>query len=131
MICLGGYKVCFWRRLIFKAALVGGTIFWTWILVVGIGPGGDIPKIEGEFNWQSAAFALWESVFCLGLVVLIRERFNSGGRVARFMYDNGYSVYVFHPPILILVTLALWGFACIPSSSSPCRRPSQCRCALS
>jgi len=64
----------------FKAALVGGTIFWLWIFVVGIGPGGDISKIAGGLHWQSAAYALWESFFCLGvclgLVVLFRERFN-------------------------------------------------------
>ena len=81
-------------------------------------PGGYISKISGEFNWQSAAYALWESFFCLGavlgIVVIFRERFNSGGRFARFMSDNSFSVYVFHPPILILVTLALRGFAWHP-----------------
>ncbi|HPE63398.1 MAG TPA: hypothetical protein PLQ49_04740 [Methanothrix sp.] len=30
------------------------------------------------------------------------------------MSDNSFSVYVFHPPILILVTLALRGFAWHP-----------------
>ncbi|HPJ84323.1 MAG TPA: acyltransferase family protein [Methanothrix sp.] len=101
-----------------KAALVGGTIFWLGIFFVGIGPGGDISTIAGGLNWQSAAYALWESFFCLGvclgLVVLFRERFNSGGSFARFMADNDFSVYVFHPPILILVTLALRGFAWHP-----------------
>jgi glucan biosynthesis protein C len=102
----------------FKAALVGGTIFWLGIFVIGIGPGSDISTIAGGSNWQSAAFALWESFFCLGaclgLVVLFRERFNSDGRFARFMADNDFSVYVFHPPILILTTLALRGFAWHP-----------------
>jgi glucan biosynthesis protein C len=102
----------------FKAALVVGTIFWLGIFVVGIGPGGDISKIAGGLNWQSAAYALWESFFCLGVclgyVVIFRERFNSGGRFARFMADNDFSVYVFHPPILVLVTLALRGFAWHP-----------------
>ncbi|MDI9399680.1 MAG: hypothetical protein QM433_09065 [Euryarchaeota archaeon] len=44
-ICLGGYKVCFWRRVIFKAALVGETIFRPALFVVGIGPEGEISKI--------------------------------------------------------------------------------------
>ena len=102
----------------FKAALVGGTIFCLEIFVFGIGPGGDISKINGGLNWPSAAYALWESFFCLGavlgLVVLFRERFNSSGRFARFMADNDFSVYVLHPPILILVTLALRDFAWHP-----------------
>ena len=92
-ICFGGYKVCFWAA-------------------------GDISMIAGCLGWQSAAFALWESFFCLGvclgLVVLFRERFNSGGKFARFLADNSFSVYVFHPPILIQITLALRGFSWHP-----------------
>jgi len=66
-----------------KAALIGGTILWLGIFVVGIGPEGDISKVYGGLYWQSAAYALWESFFglgaILGIVVLFRERFNSGG----------------------------------------------------
>jgi len=40
----------------FKAALVGGTIFWLGIFVVGIGPGGEISKVERDLSWQSGAF---------------------------------------------------------------------------
>lgn len=101
-----------------KVALVGGTAFWLALFLFGIGPEGDISKTYGGLTWQSAAYALWEAFFALGtilgLVVIFRERFNSGGRLARFMADNSFSVYVFHPPILILVTLALRGFAWHP-----------------
>jgi glucan biosynthesis protein C len=101
-----------------KAVLVVGTIFWLGIFVFGIGPDGGISAIAGGLNWPSAAYALWESFFCLGVclgfVVLFRERFNSGGRFARFMADNDFSVYVFHPPILVLVTVALRDFSWHP-----------------
>lgn len=101
-----------------KAVLVVGTIFWLGIFVFGIGPDGGISAIAGGLNWPSAAYALWESFFCLGvclgLVVLFRERYNSGGRFVRFMADNGFSVYVFHPPILLLVTVALRDFSWHP-----------------
>ena len=43
----------------------------------------------------------------LGLLVLYRERFNEQGRVARFLSDNAFAAYVFHPPILIAVTRLL------------------------
>ena len=101
-----------------KAALVGGTAFWLVLFLFGIGPEGDISKTYGGLCWQSAAYALWESFFALGailgIVVSFRERFDWGGRFARFMADNSFSVYVFHPPILILVTLALRNFAWHP-----------------
>ncbi|UEC43607.1 MAG: membrane protein of unknown function [Methanothrix sp.] len=74
--------------------------------------------INGGLHWQSAAYALWEAFFCvgacLGIVVIFRERFNSGGRLARFMADNSFAVYFFHPVILILVTASLRGFSWHP-----------------
>ncbi len=101
-----------------KAALVGGTAFWLALFLFGIGPEGDISMINGGLRWQSAAYALCEAFFCvgacLGIVVVFRERFNSGGRLARFMADNSFAVYFFHPVILILVTAALRGFAWHP-----------------
>lgn len=88
-----------------KAALVGGTAFWLALFLVGIGPEGEISLINGGLRWQSAAYALWEAFFCvgvcLGIVVVFRERFNSGGRLPRFMADNSFAVYFFHPVILI------------------------------
>jgi len=101
-----------------KAALVGGTAFWLALFLFGIGPEGDISMINGGLYWQSAAYALWEAFFCLGaclgIIVIFRERFNSGGRLARFMADNSFAVYFFHPVILILVTASLRGFAWHP-----------------
>jgi len=102
----------------FKAALIGGSIFWIVIQIFGGGLQGNISKYAGGLYWQSATYALWESFFCigtcLGLIVLFREHFNIQGRFTRFMSDNYFSVYVFHPPILILVTLALREYAWHP-----------------
>jgi peptidoglycan/LPS O-acetylase OafA/YrhL len=47
---------------------------------------------------------------CLGLIVLFRDKFNRQGKIARWLSDNAFSVYVFHPPLLIAVTLALRSF---------------------
>ena len=101
-----------------KAALAGGTAFWLALFLFGIGPEGEISMINGGLYWQSAAYALWEAFFCvgacLGIVVIFRERFNSGGRLARFMADNSFAVYFFHPVILTLVTAALRNFSWHP-----------------
>lgn len=95
----------------FKIAIIGGSIFWLAILILGGGISGDLSSYSGGLHWQSAAYSFWESFFCvgigLGLIVLFRERFNWQGDFERFMSANYFSVYVFHAPILILVTLAL------------------------
>jgi glucan biosynthesis protein C len=102
----------------FGAALIGGSVFWLAILILGGGFSGDFAKYGGGIYWQSAAYALWESFFCigicLGLIVFFRQRFNAQGKFTKFMSDNYFSVYVFHPPILIMVTLALQDFAWHP-----------------
>jgi glucan biosynthesis protein C len=102
----------------FKAALIGGSIFWLAILILGGGLSGNFAVYVGGIYWQSAAYALWESFFCLGIclgfIVIFQQHFNRQGKFAKFMSDNYFSVYVFHPPILILVTLAMRDFAWPP-----------------
>lgn len=102
----------------FKATLIGGLIFWLAIQILGGGLSGDFAKYGGGLYWQSAAYTLWESFFCvgicLGLIVFFREHFNTQGKFTKFMSDNYFSVYVFHPVILILVTQALRDFAWHP-----------------
>lgn len=95
----------------FKTAIIGGSIFWLAIMILGGGISGDLSSYWGGLLWQSAAFSFWESFFCvgigLGLIVLFREYFNWQRDFERFMSMNYFSVYVFHAPILILVALAL------------------------
>jgi surface polysaccharide O-acyltransferase-like enzyme len=102
----------------FKSTLIGGSVLWLAIMVLGGGVSGDFYKFGGGYYWQSAAYALWESFFCvgicLGFIVFFREHFNMQGKFTKFMSDNYFSVYVFHPPILILVTLALHDFSWHP-----------------
>lgn len=94
----------------FKICLIGGSIFWMAIIILGGGLSGDFTRYSGGLYWQSAAYALWESFFCvgicLGIIVIFRERFNKQGKFARFMSENYFSVYLFHAPILILTALA-------------------------
>ncbi|HXJ95541.1 MAG TPA: hypothetical protein VMT20_22080 [Terriglobia bacterium] len=57
-------------------------------------------------HWQAASVNLWESftcvAICYGLLVIYRGVFNSQGRLAKLLSNNAFSVYVFHPPIVIL-----------------------------
>jgi hypothetical protein len=102
----------------FKAALIGGTAFWLTIAYLGGMASGDLSRYGGGLYWQSAAYALWESFFCvgacLGIIAIFREHFAGQGKLARFLSDSSFSVYLFHPPILILVSLALKDLAWHP-----------------
>jgi peptidoglycan/LPS O-acetylase OafA/YrhL len=67
----------------------------------------------GGGYWPSGAYALWESIFsvgmCLGLITLFRRFFDRPGRLSWFLSQNAYAVYVFHFPVIILLALALRG----------------------
>ena len=58
-----------------------------YMLLVGIAAGaleGDISKLAGGLHWQSFAYALWESIYCMGmcigLVTLFRKKWNTQGK---------------------------------------------------
>jgi acyltransferase-like protein len=101
----------FWFRL----ALVAGPPLWLAMILGGGARSGDWSRYTGGFHWQSAVGCFWESFFCvgvcLGLLVVFRDRFNRQGHLARFLSENAFTVYVFHPPILIALSLVLHGLA--------------------
>jgi len=79
---------------------------WLAILVEG---GALQPNGRASFagwHWQAAAICFWEAFACVAisliLLVLFRDTFDSQGSVAKFLSDNAFSVYVFHPPIVIM-----------------------------
>ncbi len=67
----------------------------------------------GNGHWQSAVYALWDSIFavgiCLGLIPLFRRFFNGQGRFGRFLSQHSYTVYVIHIPIVVFLAYALRG----------------------
>jgi glucans biosynthesis protein C len=95
--------------------LIGGllvsAILWVLLVTQGGALEGKVDAYGGGWHWQAAGMDLWRSFTCLslslGLVGLYRHCFNSQGPVARFLTRNAFGVYVFHAPILILVTRLL------------------------
>lgn len=67
----------------------------------------------GHGSWQSAVFALWDSIFAVGmslaLITFFRHFVNGGKKLGRFLSHHSFTVYVIHAPILVFLTLALRG----------------------
>jgi len=86
---------------------LGATIL---LLPMALGGGADI---LGKGHWQSAVYALVESTFavgmCLGLLTFFRRFLNRSGRFSRFLSRHAFTVYIVHPPIIVLLALALRG----------------------
>jgi len=67
----------------------------------------------GNGQWQSAVYALWDSIFavglCLGLITLFRRFFNRESRFGTFLSQHSYTVYMIHIPIIVFLAFALRG----------------------
>jgi surface polysaccharide O-acyltransferase-like enzyme len=101
--------VCLWT------ALISSPIVW---LTLFGSLHGDIASINGGWHWQSGAYALWESMFCVtfctGLLVFYREHVAQRNALTKLLTDNSFGVYFFHPPVLIAITLAMTGLSWTP-----------------
>lgn len=107
-------KFCrFWFRL----ALLLGVPLWFIIMITG-GVKTNPAALFGGFHWQSAAYSTWESFFCvgvsLGLLAIFQDKYNKQGKVRRFLFENAFTVYVIHAPILVGITMLFSGIVLNP-----------------
>ena len=65
----------------------------------------------GNGTLQSAAYALWDSTFsvgiCLALLTLFRRYTPRQNRFGRFLSQHAFTVYIIHIPVIVLLALAL------------------------
>jgi hypothetical protein len=63
----------------------------------------------GKGHWQSAIYALWDSLFAigisLGLITVSRRLANKSGKVSVFLSRHSYTVYIIHIPITVVMTI--------------------------
>jgi fucose 4-O-acetylase-like acetyltransferase len=100
------------------ASLVPGSVFWVAIMITGGALDGDLNIYFGGINWQSAAYAFWDSfngvAMSIGLIALFKDKFNKQNKLIRNMSGNAFSVYVFHAPVIIALSLLF-----VPVEMSP------------
>src|SRR5262249_49984857 len=62
---------------------------------------------------QSAAYALWDSTFsvgiCLALLTCFRRYLNRQNRFGHFLSQHAFPVYIIHIPVIVGLSLALRG----------------------
>ena len=65
----------------------------------------------GYGTWQSAVYALWDSIFAVGMtlaaITFFRRFFSEQGKLGRFLSRHSYTVYIIHSPIVVFVAIAL------------------------
>lgn len=93
------------------ALLAPAALIFVILIVAGGALQGDTRPYNGGFNPVSAGKCLWEALVCVGmsfgLLALYRRNFGRQGPAAKFLSDNAFAVYLFHPPVIIALALLL------------------------
>ena len=67
----------------------------------------------GNGKWQSAVYALWDSIFsvgmCLGLITLFRRFLKKQRKLSRSMSQNSFAVFILHIPIIVFSAILIRG----------------------
>ena len=91
----------------FLSAVVGTLILFP-VIVLGI-LGGTF-RFLGNGSWSSAIYALWDSIFVVGMtlgaVTFFRRYFAAESRLGTFLSQQSYAVYIIHSPLIVV--LAYW-----------------------
>ena len=65
--------------------------------------------IAGGFNAASLLYALWESLFCVSIIIALigiaKAKFDMQNRAMKFLSENTFGIYVFHAPVLISLSI--------------------------
>jgi peptidoglycan/LPS O-acetylase OafA/YrhL len=99
------------------AALVAGVVLFP-LAFSGRPFALDLAALEnanGNGHWQSAVYALFDSIFsvglCLGALTVFRRFTNRESRFGRFLAQHSYAVYLTHIPVVVYLAYVLRGLA--------------------
>lgn len=99
-------KTC-WRWFIFAQLLI--FIGFPLLYIIGGGINEGETKFLGGFYWQNLAYCIWEQLVAVsmifGLLGIFKTYLNRQSSFVKKLSDGAYGVYVFHTPLLLLISL--------------------------
>jgi peptidoglycan/LPS O-acetylase OafA/YrhL len=95
------------------ATLAAAAPLFAALIMLGGALHGETVRYNGGFNIVSAGKSLWESLVCVGMsfaaIAFYRRHVDGQGPSARFLSDNAFAVYLFHPPVIVGLALLFRG----------------------
>lgn len=121
------------NRMLAGVVIISPPVLVSLIVWGGFTERGLAPYVGG-WQWPSLAYAVWEQLACValctGLIVLFRENFNFGGRIAKMLAANSFGIYFLHAPVVIAVTLAFGWLTLPPIAKAMVMAPITCLSVL-
>ncbi len=88
------------------------------LFILGGGGKGELDMYMGGLHWQSLAYAIWEQVtgisLIIGLFALFKQKVNKQGKLAQILSKSAYAVFLIHPLVLVTLALGLKGLHLYP-----------------
>ena len=98
--------------------VVVGVLILPVAMFLGVDDEKGFDYFMGGFSWQALVYAAWESAMCvllsLWVVKAVKKLSVSDLPLLRKMGRANYAVYVFHPPVLLIVSGILISFSWHP-----------------
>lgn len=86
-------------------------IFMPFLFFLFGGASGDLSPALGGFTWQSFVLSIWEQIFCVSMAATLLSFFykylNKNTRLTRELAASSYATFIFHPLVLVVLTVAL------------------------
>jgi glucans biosynthesis protein C len=103
----------------FVSAFAFGAPLWAIIVYFGIRQNNLSNSLAlGGWNLLAFGYAFWESFFCvtimIGLIGVFKKYYNTQNALQRFLSANAFGVYVFHPLILVFISVLLKNWHILP-----------------
>lgn len=93
----------------FRIAQGNILVLFPLLFVLGGAMQGKVEPFVGGWHWQSLAYAVWEQLTGLALMVgltgIFKEKWNTQGTLERNLSAAAYTVFIIHAPLLVGLTL--------------------------
>jgi peptidoglycan/LPS O-acetylase OafA/YrhL len=78
----------------------------------------DLSTVKGGLHWECFVYTIWDQTIAVGIILLLLhwfgKRFDHQGRVLRAAAADSYTVYIFHPLVLVILALCIRDIALHP-----------------
>ena len=84
------------------------------LFIFGGAPENGPEEFMGGLNWKCCSYAIWEQLVGIGIIValfgIFKSRVNLQGLLAKKLSASAYGVYVFHAPLIVLISALFLDF---------------------
>ena len=101
--------------------------FWSWttrmvspglLVALAVIQPEDLSTVKGGLHWECFIYTIWDQTIAIGIILLLLnwfgKRCDRQGRLLRAAAAGSYTVYIFHPLILVILALCIRDIALHP-----------------